>query len=268
MLTVTVDDELLDQLPALKVVSNMAVGVDNIDLKACRARSIQVGNTPGVLTDATADLAFALLLNVARGIGRRIEGCCGGALGPLETHRLAGRRSSGTSNLGIVGLGKIGQAMAQRARAFGMKILYCSPSRKSPSEELGATFLSKEELLSRSDFVSLHLPYTTHNHHFVDGPALEKMKKTAYLINTSRGATVNQEALLDCLEREGIAGAGLDVTVPEPLPPSHPLFRQKNCLISPHIGSATTKTRKAMTEIACANILAGIRGEKLPHRIA
>lgn len=265
MLTVRVDEELLDAHPHTRVVSNMAVGVDNVDLDACTRRGIPVGNTPGVLTDATADLTWALLLSSARRLdeaaldareGRWTRWTPDGWLG-------ADLRAS---TLGIVGMGKIGYAVAERARGFGMRIVYASRSEHpEAASELGATRLELDELLAGSDFVSLHCPLTEQTRHLIDASALARMKPSARLINTSRGPVVDQDALIVALNEGLIAGAALDVTTPEPLPPEHPLYRARNCLVIPHIGSATHGTRRRMAQLACTNVLAALAGEPLPH---
>lgn len=265
MLTLSVDVGLLDQLPALAVVSNMAVGVDNVDVEACTARGIPVGNTPGVLTDATADLTWALLLASARRLdeaardareGRWLRWSPAGWLG-IDLR---------AATLGIVGMGKIGYAVAERARGFGMRIVYASRSRHPEAEdELGALPRELDALLAEADFVSLHCPLTADTHHLIDADALARMKSTAHLINTARGPVVDQDALLVALEAGTIGGAALDVTDPEPLPPTHPLYAAPNCLVIPHIGSATHGTRRRMALLACENVLAGLAGEPLPH---
>jgi lactate dehydrogenase-like 2-hydroxyacid dehydrogenase len=266
LLTDKVDDEFLDAAgPQLKVVSNFAVGFDNIDVAACTRRGVAVGNTPGVLTETTADLAWTLLRAAAR---RIVEGADyvredrWKTWGPML---LLGPDVHG-STLGIVGFGRIGQAVARRAMGFGMRILYHDVARAQNAVEtsLGATFVSLDELLAESDFVSLHVNLTPETKHLIDAKALAKMKSTAILVNTSRGPVVDSSALVHALREGEIAGAGLDVTDPEPLPASHPLVGLANCLIVPHIASATRATRGKMAEMAAANLLAGIRGERLP----
>jgi lactate dehydrogenase-like 2-hydroxyacid dehydrogenase len=265
MLTVPVDGALLDRFPALTVVSNMAVGVDNVDVEACSTRGIAVGNTPGVLTDATADLTWALLLASAR---RLEEAARDAREGRWKTWSPTGWLGADlrAATLGVVGMGKIGYAVAERARGFGMRLLYNSRSRHPEAEaELGAEYRELEALLSESDFVSLHCPLTPQTRHLIDAPALGRMKPTAHLINTSRGPVVDQDALLAALTAGQIGGAALDVTDPEPLPPEHPLYAAPRCLVIPHIGSATHGTRRRMALLACENVLAGLAGEPLPH---
>ena len=266
LLTDKVDDEFLDAAgPQLKVVSNYAVGFDNIDVAALTRRGIPAGNTPGVLTDTTADLAFALLMAAARRIpegSRYVRDGHWRTWGPLL---LLGPDVHG-STLGIVGFGRIGQAMARRARGFGMTILYQDVHRAAPEveEAFEATYLPLEELLPRSDFVSLHVNLTHDTHALIDEEKLGWMKPTAILVNTSRGPVVDSRALAAALQAGTIAGAALDVTDPEPIPADDPLVCLDNCLIVPHIASASRATRGKMAEMAAANLLAGVRGERLP----
>jgi len=261
LLTIPITEKVLQQAPHLRVVSNMAVGVDNIDIRACTKRLIPVGNTPGVLTESTADLTMALILSVARDIpgagrdarqGRWKTWSPAGWLG-LELHG---------ATLGLIGMGKIGKAVARRALGFGMKILYTDPALGAESD--GAP-VSLEDLLRQSDIVSLHAPLTPETRGLINEKMLSLMKPTAMLINAARGPLVDTSALVEALQRKHIAAAALDVTDPEPLPPSHLLFSLPNCLIVPHIGSATQYTRSRMARLACDNLLAGLKGERLPH---
>jgi glyoxylate reductase len=261
LLTIPVTDAVLQQAPNLRVISNMAVGVDNIDIKACIQRKIPVGNTPGVLTESTADLTMALLLSSARNIvnasldarqGRWITWSPAGWLG-MELN---------SSTLGIIGMGKIGQAVARRALGFGLKIFFTDPQTKT---DIGASQVTLYELLERSDIISLHAPLTPETRGMINQATLSKMKPNAILINAARGPLIDTPALVDVLREYKIAAAALDVTDPEPLPPTHPLYSLPNCLIVPHIGSATRQTRRRMAELACVNLLAGLRGEPLPH---
>lgn len=264
LLTIPVNQALLDRAPRLRVVSNMAVGVDNIDLAACTRRGIPVGNTPGVLTEGTADLTMAILLAAAR---RLLEANADARAGRWITWSPTGWLGADLNgaNLGIIGMGKIGKAVAERAQAFGMHILYSDPQPQPELEaHLQATHLPLDELLELSDFVSLHTPLTSLTHHLIGEPQLRHMKPTAILVNTSRGPVVHTEALVQALQKGWIAAAALDVTDPEPLPPNHPLYSLPNCLVVPHIGSATRDTRRAMAERACLNLLSGLRGERLP----
>ena len=267
MLSFKVDRAVLDRYPAMKVVANFAVGFDNIDLDHCRERSIAVGNTPGVLTDATADLAMALLLASARRLPEAAADARDGKWPAWMPARWLGHHLSGAT-LGIVGMGKIGQATARRARAFGMDILYCSRSVKAEADaELGARRVSLDTLLSESDFLSLHTPLTPETHHLLGAEQFERMKPTAHVINTARGKVIDQQALVHALQSGSIAAAALDVTDPEPLPSGHPLYARPNCLILPHIGSGDRKTRKKMAHMAGENILAGLRSEPLPYSV-
>jgi glyoxylate reductase len=266
MLTERVDDELLDAAGSqLKVVSNYAVGFDNIDVDACTRRGIPVGNTPGVLTDTTADLAFALLMAVARRIAEGYDYVRAGqwkTWGPLL---LLGPDVHGAT-LGIVGFGRIGRAVARRATGFGMNVLYYDVQAASAEDEaaLNSRSVSMDELLAESDFISLHPNLTPETRGLMNGEAFARMKRTAIVVNTSRGPVVDHSALYDALRDGVIAGAGLDVTDPEPLPADHPLLTLPQCLVVPHIASASHATRGRMAEMAAENLLAGIRGEPLP----
>lgn len=270
LLTDTVDDELLDAAGAqLKVVSDLAVGYDNVDVPACTRRGIAVGNTPGVLTETTADLAFGLLMAGARRIaeGDRLVRAGGWRTwGPLA---FLGTDVHG-STLGIVGFGRIGQAVARRAAGFGMPVLYANRRRETPEVEAangGATFVSLHELLSRSDFVSIHVPLGPATRRLIGAPELRRMKATAILINTARGPVVDQAALFTALRDGVIGGAALDVTDPEPMPGDDPLLTLDNCLVVPHIASASRATRGKMAAMAAANLIAGVRGERLPNPV-
>jgi glyoxylate reductase len=266
LLTDRVDDELLDAAgPRLRVVSNYAVGFDNVDVPACTRRGIAVGNTPGVLTETTADLAWTLLMAAARRIAEADRYVRDGrwlTWGPLT---LLGPDVHGAT-LGIVGFGRIGQAVARRARGFGMRVLYHDVNRlpAEVEDETGATHTDLDELLARADFVSLHVNLTPETHHLVDAAALARMRPTAVLVNTSRGPVVDTDALVTALREGTIWAAALDVTDPEPLPVDHPLVGLDNCLVVPHIASASHATRSRMAAMAAANLLAGVRGERLP----
>jgi glyoxylate reductase len=269
LLTDRVDDELLDAVGAgLRVVSNFAVGYDNIDVAACARRGVAVGNTPGVLTDTTADLAWTLLMAAARRLpegDRYVRAGQWRTWGPMlllgvDVH---------DATLGIVGFGRIGQAVARRARGFGMTVLYHDLARlpESVTEPLGATYVTLEELLARSDFVSLHVNLSEETRHLINARTLAAMKPTAVLVNTSRGPVVDQIALADALRDGVIWAAALDVTDPEPIPLDDPLVGLDNCLVVPHIASATRATRGKMAEMAAANLLAGVRGKPLPTAV-
>ncbi len=269
LLTDRVDDEFLDAAgPQLKVVSNYAVGFDNIDVGACARRGIPVGNTPGVLTETTADLAFALMMAAARRLpegDRYVRAGSWRTWGPLL---LLGPDVHGAT-IGIVGFGRIGQAMARRAQGFGMKILYHDVTQlpDDVTGPLGATYLPLEELLAGSDFVSLHVNLSPVTRHLINPQTLSWMKPTAVLVNTSRGPVVDQAALAAALRDGIIWAAALDVTDPEPIPMDDPLVGLDNCLIVPHIASASRATRDRMAQMAAANLIAGVRGESLPTQV-
>ena len=269
LLTDKVDDEFLDAAgPQLRVVSNYADGFDNVDMAACARRGVKVGNTPGVLTDTTADLAFALLMAAARRLpegDRFVRDGKWKTWGPLL---LLGPDVHGAT-IGIVGFGRIGQAVARRAQGFGMEILYhdLEPLPTSVSEPLGATYLRLEDLLPRADFVTLHVNLSPVTRHLINEKTLALMKPTAVLVNTSRGPVVDQIALAAALRDGVIWAAALDVTDPEPIPMDDPLVGMDNCLIVPHIASASRATRGKMAEMAAANLIAGVRGEPLPTEV-
>jgi glyoxylate reductase len=253
LLTDKVDAALLDAAPGLRVVSNLAVGSDNVDLEAAAERGIPVGVTPDVLTDATADLAIALMLAAARRLPEAERDARAGAWRTWEPARWLGLELRGAT-LAIVGAGRIGRAVARRAEAFGMEVVMAG--RDTP---LGA-------VLERADVVSLHTPLTPQTRHLIDADALARMKPTAILVNTARGPIVDQAALRDALHAGRLAAAALDVTDPEPLPADDPLLDAPNLLVVPHIGSATHAARERMAELAVGNLLAGLEGRPLPHR--
>ena len=269
LLTDRVDDELLDAAgPSLRVVSNYAVGYDNVDVPACSRRRIPVGNTPGVLTETTADLAWALLMAVGRRVAEGDRYVRAGRWRTWGPQLLLGSDLHGAT-LGIVGFGRIGQAVARRAVGFDMTVLYWSRTRAEPGveRELGATFVEFDDLLARSDFVTLHVSLNDETKHLIDAAALARMKPSAVLVNTARGPVVDQAALAEALRDKRIAAAGLDVTDPEPIAPDDPLLELENCLLVPHIASASFATRGKMAEMAAANLLAGLRGERLPNPV-
>jgi lactate dehydrogenase-like 2-hydroxyacid dehydrogenase len=269
LLTDRVDDEFLDAAgPGLRVVSNYAVGFDNVDVAACARRGIPVGNTPGVLTETTADLAWALLMAAARRVSegeRYVRDGRWKTWGPLL---LMGPDVHGAT-IGIVGFGRIGQAVARRAQGFGMEILYHDVQElpRDVTEPLGATYLPLEALLPRADFVSLHVNLSPATRHLINPETLSWMKPTAVLVNTSRGPVVDQEALADALDAKRLFAAALDVTDPEPIPMTDRLVGRDDCVIVPHIASASRATRGRMAEMAAANLLAGVRGEPLPTEV-
>jgi lactate dehydrogenase-like 2-hydroxyacid dehydrogenase len=260
-----IDAELLAACPDLKAVCSMAVGYNNIDVAACTARGVLASNAPGVLTETTADLAFALLMAGARRLpegDRYVRAGKWKTWGPLL---LLGPDVHG-GTIGIVGFGRIGQAVARRARGFGMTILYHDVHQADPSveAEFEATFLPLEELLPRADFVSLHVNLTADTKGLINAEKLGWMKRSAILVNTSRGPVVSSGDLAAALTSGQIAAAALDVTDPEPIPVDDPLVGLDNCLIVPHIASASRATRGKMAQMAAANLLAGVRGERLP----
>jgi glyoxylate reductase len=254
LLTDAVDAELIGAAPRLRAISNLAVGVDNVDLEAAAARGIQVGNTPGVLTDTTADLAVALMLGISRRLAEGDAYVRRGEWRTWEPGLLLGHDLHGAT-VGVVGFGRIGQAVARRLEGFGCEILHTSQRGGVPLEEL----------LDRSDFVSVHTPLTAETRGLIGDEALARMKPTAYLVNTARGPIVDSEALVRALRDGRIAGAALDVTDPEPLPAGDPLLDAPNLLVLPHLGSATYATRERMADMAVDNLLAGLAGERMPH---
>jgi glyoxylate reductase len=252
LLTDRIDEELLGRAPKLKAIANYAVGCDNVDLAATAARGIPVGVTPDVLTDATADLAIALLLAVARRLPAASAALRAGDHSQWGPSAWLGMELAEKTLL-IVGPGRIGSAVAKRAAAFGMNVSYAGPG-----DDL-------HQLLSRADAVSLHVPLLSSTRHLIDDAALRAMRPDAILVNTSRGPVVDQQALRRALEEGVIGGAGLDVTDPEPLPPDDPLFEAPNLLVLPHIGSATHAARGRMADRAVANLLAALAGDPMPY---
>jgi glyoxylate reductase len=260
LLTERIDAELLDAAgPSLRVVANLAVGYDNIDVTAAAERGVVVTNTPGVLTEATADLAWALILAAARRVGEAERMVRAGRWTGWSPTQLVGSAVHGRT-LGIVGMGGIGTAVARRGRGFGMELLYANRNRHPDREaEVGASFVPFDELLERSDIISLNAPATPETHHLVDAAALARMKPTAILVNTARGSLVDEVALADALRTGVIAAAGLDVFEAEPVV-TPALLELENVVLLPHLGSATAETRAAMVELACANIIAVLSG--------
>lgn len=262
-----VNGDILDRLPGVKVISNYGVGVDHIRLADAADRQIPVGNTPGILDGATADMAFTLLLAT----GRRLVEADRYARSPQFTTYdpgyMLGREIHGQT-LGIIGMGRIGRQIAKRARGFEMPILYHNRRRAGAEDELGAEYVSFDDLLARSDFVLVSTPLTAETRGLIGKTELAKMKSTAVLINIARGAIVDTMALAEALRGGEIYAAGLDVTEPEPLPRDHPLLSLDNVTIAPHLGSATVQTRQKMTEISVDNLLRGLRGEALLHEVS
>lgn len=263
LLTDRIDGEVLDTAgPGLKVVSNHAVGFDNIVVPDATARRIPVGNTPGILTDATADFAFALLLAAARRVSEAERYLRAGKWVTWGPSTLLGVDLVGKT-LGLVGFGRIGQAVAKRASGFEMRVIYYDLSAVPAWNATPVSTL--DELLRESDFVSLHTPLTDQTRRMVNADFLSKMKSTAILVNTSRGGVLDQDALYDALKSKRIFAAALDVTDPEPLPLDCPLLKLENCLIAPHIASASTYSRDMMAWLSAQNLVAGLKGERLPH---
>jgi glyoxylate reductase len=254
LLTDRVDSELLEACPRLRAIANYAVGYDNIDLEAVRSRGIPVGNTPDVLTEATADLTFALLLAAARKLPEAAASVTDGDWLTWEPGRYLGAEVQGAT-LGIIGMGRIGKAVAKRASGFDMNVMWVNTGQ------------SLEPLLERADFVSIHCPLTPATHHLINATALSRMRPTAILINTARGPIVDQRALANALHGGVIAGAALDVTDPEPLPAEDPLLEAPGLIVVPHIGSATHAARARMADLAVDNLLAGLAGQPMPHRV-
>ena len=266
MLSDRIDTAAIGKLPKLKVISNMAVGYDNIDIKAATARGIVVGYTPGVLTETTADLAFALMVAAARRIVEADNYTRQGKWKTWGPMTLQGQDIY-NATLGIIGLGRIGAAVARRARGFDMKVLYFSRTRRSSEEEkeLGVEYVPEvSELLSKSDFISINVPLTSETKYMIGEKAFALMKPNAVFVNTSRGAVVDQKALFKALQSGQIFAAGIDVTETEPIPPDDPLLTLPNIIIPPHIGSSSFATRTKMALMVAENLLAGLRGEMPP----
>ena len=259
LLTDRIDARFIDACPKLVAISNYAVGYDNIDVDAATRRAIRIGNTPDVLTDATADLTFALLLAAARKIPEAAGSVYHGDWLTWEPGRYLGASVQGAT-LGIIGFGRIGRAVAKRASGFDMRVLHADTRGGEGGEGL-------RTLLAESDFVSIHCPLTPQTRHLIDAQALAQMRPTAILINTARGPIVDQAALRDALVEGEIAGAALDVTDPEPLPPDDPLMGAPNLIVVPHIGSATVAARERMADLAVENLLAGLAGRDMPHQV-
>jgi glyoxylate reductase len=260
VLTERIDEELLEAAPRLKVVANMAVGYDNIDVAACRRRGVIVTNTPDVLTETTADLTWALLLATARRLPQAAEQVKRGQWTTWSPLGMTGIDVYGKT-LGILGMGRIGEAVARRARGFDMKVLYYNRRRRPESEErLGAEYRPFPELLAESDFLVVLTPLTPETRHLIGRDELRRMKPSAVLINVSRGPVVDEGALYEALRDGVIWGAGLDVYEQEPIAADHPLLQLDNAVCLPHIGSATVATRTAMARLAVANAVQVLTG--------
>lgn len=265
LLTDKIDERVMEKAgPQLRVISNYAVGFDNIDVSAATARKIPVGNTPDVLTDATADFAFALMMAVARRIPeaeRFVQEGKWKTWGPMT---MLGVDIQGAT-LGLVGFGRIGKAVARRALGFDMRVIYYDPTENNAYTDLNATQVDFDTLLTESDFISLHTPLTPVTRHLIGLEAFSKMKPNAVLINTARGPIVDPQALYEALKAKRIFGAGLDVTEPEPIPVDSSLLSLENIVVVPHIASASTATREKMSWMAADNLIAGLKGEHLPN---
>ena len=267
LLTEKIDQALLAKAVNLKVIANMAVGYNNIDVDEARAKGIIVTNTPGVLTETTADLTFALMMATARRIPEASEYLRNGKWGTWSPMQLTGQDIHGAT-LGIIGLGRIGEAVARRAKGFDMNVLYHNRSRHlEAEEELDLKYAELDELLKESDFVCVLTPLTKETENLIGREQLARMKKTAILINTARGGIVNEDALYDALKNNDIWAAGLDVFAEEPVSVEHPLLTLPNLVTLPHIGSASIKTRMKMAEVAAMNLMCVLDGKEAPNTI-
>lgn len=265
MLTDPITAQIIEHAAHLKVISQMAVGFDNIDIQAATRRGIPVGHTPGVLTETTADFAWALLMAAARRVVEADREVHQGIWRPWGPNVLTGVDVFGAT-LGIIGFGRIGKAVARRAQGFSMKVLYNDPQRDEQAEkEWKVEYRDLDSLLSEADFISLHTYYTPQLRHLMNRERFARMKNGAIFINTARGALVDHDALLWAVETGKITAAALDVFDPEPIPANHPLLKHPNVIITPHIASASTSTRQKMAFIAVENLIAGLRGQRLPH---
>lgn len=265
LLTEAIDQSLLEQAPHLKVVSNMAVGYNNIDVAEAGSRAIMVTNTPGVLTETTADLTFALLMAASRRVVEASQYLRNGEWKTWSPMQMTGQDIYG-STMGIIGMGRIGQALAKRAKGFDMRVLYYNRSRK-PEHEDGIEYAELDALLAQSDFVCVMTPLSDETYHLIGKRKLELMKSTAVLINTARGGIVDEEALYDALTLGKIWAAGLDVFEQEPIRMAHPLLKLPNVVALPHIGSASIRTRTLMAELAADNLIRGLRGQRPEHLV-
>jgi glyoxylate reductase len=267
MLTDPVDKRIIDQAENLKVISQVAVGVDNIDLEAAAARNIPVGHTPDLLTDATADLAFALIMAAARRLVESVDYARKGYWKTWELTNLLGTNVY-QSTLGIIGMGRIGQAVAKRASGFNMRLYYYNRSRVPEAEaNLGAAYLPLDELLQKAGIISLHVPLNDETMGLISAEQIKLMKEDAILVNTARGEVVDTDDLVYALRNNQIGYAALDVTDPEPLPSTHELYKLPNAIITPHIGSATHKARNDIAMLAVENLIAGLQGQPLPKAV-
>ncbi|XP_056294878.1 glyoxylate reductase/hydroxypyruvate reductase [Pseudoliparis swirei] len=268
LLSDRIDAEVLDAAgPNLKVISTLSVGFDHMALDEIKKRGIRVGYTPDVLTDATAELTVALLLSTARRLPEGVEEVKNGGWSSWKPLWLCGYGLS-HSTVGVIGLGRIGMAIARRLMPFGVnRLLYSGRTAKAYAAEVNAEFVPLDTLLSESDFIVVSCSMTPETKGLCDKAFFSKMKKTAVFVNSSRGTVVNQEDLYEALKSGQIAAAGLDVTTPEPLPTNHPLLTLKNCVVLPHIGSATHSTRGIMGALSAQNLLAGLQGTDMPSEL-
>jgi len=261
----SIDGPAMDAAPRLKVIANVSAGYNNIDVEAATQRGIKVSNTPGVVTGSTADLAFTLMLAISRRLVEMTDIVKNGEwreFGPMEIlgHDVHGK------TLGIIGMGRIGAAVAQRARGFDMKVLYYNRHRRPDEAECGAEYVEDiPTLLSRSDIVSIHVPLGKETGHLIGARELSYMKPTAILINTARGAVIDQKALYEALKQRQILAAALDVTDPEPMSPDDPMLKLDNVIVIPHIGTQTLATSTNMSIMGAQNLLAGLKGEPMPN---
>ncbi|CAM5223026.1 Glyoxylate reductase OS=Ureibacillus acetophenoni OX=614649 GN=SAMN05877842_12018 PE=3 SV=1 [Ureibacillus acetophenoni] len=267
LITESIDASLIDKAPNLKVISNMAVGYNNIDVDTATKKGIMVTNTPDVLTETTADLTFTLLMATARRLVEASDFLRDGKWETWSPNLLTGQDIYGAT-IGIIGMGRIGEAVARRTKGFNMNLLYHNRSRNPDVEqELGATYVSMETLLSESDFVVVMTPYTAETRNLITAEQLKLMKKSAILINTARGGIVNEADLYEALVNGVIWGAGLDVFEKEPVPADHPLLTLPNVVTLPHIGSASIATRLKMANLAAENLILALKGEKPKHLV-
>lgn len=265
MLTEIIDEAVLDQAgESLKVVSTMSVGYDHIDIKACKKRGIKVGFTPDVLTDSVADLTVAMLIDGGRRIKEAAKAAERGEWDYWKPYWMTGYDLT-NSTVGIVGLGRIGKAVAKRLKGFDVNLVYYDKFRNEEAErDLGIEYVEFDDLLSRSDFITAHITYTPETHQMFRSETFEKMKPSAVFVNNSRGAIVNHDDLYIALRDKKIFAAALDTTLPEPLPTNHALFSLSNCLVLPHIGSASIETRNQMGLLAADNIITAINNQPMP----
>ena len=269
LLTDPIDREVIDACPNLKVIAQYAVGYNNIDVDYATKKGIIVTNTPGVLTESTADFTWALLMSIAR---RTVEGDEYVRTGKWKVGWgptiLLGSDIHGKT-LGIIGAGRIGRAVARRAAGFNMRVLYYTRTRTAEHDkldrEIGSVEVDLDTLLENSDYISLHVPLTPETKHLLDEPQFKKMKKTAYLINTARGQVINENALIKALKNGDIAGAALDVFTIEPLPLNNPLIKMKNVVLAPHAGSASLETRSKMSKMVAENLIMALEGQRPPN---